>query len=151
MFLVLNTMCDNTAIYVALLRKIMPCHLIKQYKSLSINQWHLVYAPKIESRHDANFGTTNGAVGCYKDNFIWHRRRQTLHNDNARFSVYECITVKPLIKSHLSRQINYWPLRCSWRIACRRCSNYIFILDLTPSFNELGKHNCKTRRETFKC
>ena len=33
---------------------------------------------------------------------------------------------------------------------CRRCSNYIFILDLTPDFNELGNDNCKTRRETFE-
>ena len=30
----------------------------------------------------------------------------------------------------------------------RRCSNYIFILDLTPGFSGLGKDNCKTRRET---
>ena len=29
--------------------------------------------------------------------------------------------------SHLSRQLNCWSLRCSWSIACRRCSNYIFI------------------------
>ena len=35
-------------------------------------------------------------------------------------------------------------------ITCRRCSNYIFILDLTPGFNELGKDNCKTRQETFE-
>ena len=40
--------------------------------------------------------------------------------------------------------------RCSWSIACRRCSNYIFILDLTPSFNGLGKDNYKMRRETCK-
>ena len=33
----------------------------------------------------------------------------------------------------------------------RRCSNYIFILDLTPGFNELGKDNYNRRRETFKC
>ena len=33
---------------------------------------------------------------------------------------------------------------------CRHCSNYIFILDLTPDFIGLGKDNCKTRRETFK-
>ena len=39
----------------------------------------------------------------------------------------------------------------SGSIACRRCSNYIFILDLTPSFNGLGKDNRKTRRETFEC
>ena len=32
----------------------------------------------------------------------------------------------------------------------RRCSNYIFILDLTPGFNGLGKGNCKTRRESFE-
>ena len=43
-----------------------------------------------------------------------------------------------------------WSLRCSWSIACRRCSNYIFILNLTPGFNKLHKDNCKTRRETFK-
>ena len=40
--------------------------------------------------------------------------------------------------------------RCSWSIACRRCSNYIFILDLTPGFNGLGKDNCKMRQQTFK-
>ena len=44
---------------------------------------------------------------------------------------------------------------CKWRqisniSACRRCSNYIFILDLTPGTKGLGKDNCKTRREVFK-
>ena len=34
--------------------------------------------------------------------------------------------------------------------ACRRCSNYIFILDLTPGFNGLRKDNCKARREWVK-
>ena len=34
--------------------------------------------------------------------------------------------------------------------ACRRCSNYIFILDLTHDFIGLGKDNCSTRREKFK-
>ena len=53
-------------------------------------------------------------------------------------------------KSHLCGQVNCWSLRCSWSIACRRCSNYIFILDLTHGFNWLGKDNCKIRRETFK-
>ena len=54
-------------------------------------------------------------------------------------------------KSHLSRQRNCWSLRHSWSITCRRCSNYIFILDLTPGFNGLGINNCKMRRETLKC
>ena len=53
-------------------------------------------------------------------------------------------------KSHFSRQLNCWSLRCSWSIACRRCSNYIFILNLTSGFNGLSKDNYKTRRETFK-
>ena len=48
------------------------------------------------------------------------------------------------------RQLNCWSLRCSWSIACRHCSNYIFILNLTPGFNGLLKDNCKKRRESFK-
>ena len=31
-------------------------------------------------------------------------------------------------------------------IACRRCSNYIFIPDLTPGFNKLRKGNSKKRQ-----
>ena len=46
-------------------------------------------------------------------------------------------------------QKDCWSLRCSLSIACRRCSNYIFILDLTHGFNVLGKDHCKTRRETL--
>ena len=50
-----------------------------------------------------------------------------------------------------NRQFNgYFRLRCSWSIACRRCSNYIFIVDLTPGFSWLDKDNCETRREIFK-
>ena len=52
------------------------------------------------------------------------------------------------VQSDLCRQLAYWSLRFSWSSACR--SNYVFILDFTPGFNELGKDNCKTRRETFK-
>ena len=46
-------------------------------------------------------------------------------------------------RAHLSRQLTCWSLRCSWSIACRRCSNYIFILDLTPGFNGCGEDRCK--------
>ena len=45
---------------------------------------------------------------------------------------------------------HFWSLRCSWSIACRRCSNYIFILDLTHGFSGLGKDDCKTGREKSK-
>ena len=37
-----------------------------------------------------------------------------------------------------------------WSIACRRCSNYIFILNLTPGFNGLSEDNCMKIQETFK-
>ena len=53
-------------------------------------------------------------------------------------------------KTHFSRQSNCWSFRCSWSIACRHCSNYIFILNLTPDFNGLGKDSYKMRREAFK-
>ena len=51
--------------------------------------------------------------------------------------------------SHLNKRWNCWSLRCSWSIACRCCSNYIFILDLTLFFNGLDKDNCETRWERF--
>ena len=40
---------------------------------------------------------------------------------------------------HFSRKVNCWSLRCSWSIACRRCSNYIFILHLTLGFKILRR------------
>ena len=52
-------------------------------------------------------------------------------------------------KSRLIGQYDCWSLRCSWNIACRCCSSYIFILDLAPGFNGLGKDNCKTKRLSF--
>ena len=55
-----------------------------------------------------------------------------------------------LYKAHLSRQLNCWSLGCSWSIPCRRCSNYIFILNLTPGFNGLGKDNYKMTWKAFK-
>ena len=54
------------------------------------------------------------------------------------------------IRRTLLCEWNCWSLRCSWSIACRRCYNYIFILDLIPGFNGLDKDNCKTGQETFK-
>ena len=46
--------------------------------------------------------------------------------------------------------LNCWSLRCSWSIACRRCSNYIVLLHWTLGFNILRKDNFKLRRETLK-
>ena len=55
-----------------------------------------------------------------------------------------------IYKSHCSRQLNCWSLRCSWSIAYRHCSNYIFILHLILGSNILHKSNYKSRREIFK-
>ena len=44
----------------------------------------------------------------------------------------------------------FWSLRCSSSIACRRCPNYIFFLDLIPGFNGLDKYHCMARWETLK-
>ena len=52
------------------------------------------------------------------------------------------------LQTHLSSKITLLMTQM-WSIACRRCSNYIFILNLTPDFNRLGQNNWKTRRETF--
>ena len=69
----------------------------------------------------------------------WHTHRHTdAGNDNTR-------------RPNLASGKNCWSLRCSWSIACRRCFNYIFILNLTHAFSGLGRDNCKTRRETSKC
>ena len=35
-------------------------------------------------------------------------------------------------------------------VSYRRCSNCIFILDLTSGFNGLGTDNCRIRQDTFK-
>ena len=85
-----------------------------------------------------------GFLYWYDDIFV--------QNQDPVFCI-ECMlsyTVKSLIKVAPLWAINCWSLRCSWSIACRRCSNYIFILNLTHGFNRLGEDNCKTRGETFK-
>ena len=53
-------------------------------------------------------------------------------------------------KTHFSRQLNRWSLRCSWSIACWRCSNYIFILHLTFGFNILRQLQAETRNIKFR-
>ena len=46
-----------------------------------------------------------------------------------------------------SKQVSRVSLVC---LEKKRCSNYIFILNLTPGFNGLGKDKYKLRREAFK-
>ena len=50
---------------------------------------------------------------------------------------------------YLKRKCIIKYIKCR-RKASRRCSSYIFIFDLTPGFNGLGKHNSHTTRVTFR-
>ena len=81
--------------------------------------------------------------------FIWPRIRATVRRLTHCQANQRRIYRKVSNITHFNRQWNCWSLRCSWSMACRRCSNYIFILNLTPGFIGLGKDNRKTRRETF--
>ena len=47
-------------------------------------------------------------------------------------------------KTHFSRQWNCWSVRCSWS-----CSNYIFIIDLTPDFNRLARTTARRDKENL--
>ena len=51
--------------------------------------------------------------------------------------------VKYLKTSYISRTLVGYKIVDN--SACRRCSNYIFILNLTPGFNGFGKDHCKRR------
>ena len=51
---------------------------------------------------------------------------------------------------HPNRQYICQSLRCSWSIACRRCSNYIFILNLTAGFKGFRKDSRKAVQGSFK-
>ena len=87
-------------------------------------------------KYKINWHNKYHACWCKEPGHLWAKYSSTVKYNNN--------------KSHTSRQYNCWWLRCSLSIACRRCSNYIFILYLRPDFNRLGKDKCKTRRESFK-
>ena len=65
---------------------------------------------------------------------------------NANFCRY--VRSKLQYKSHLCniKFVDHSDVVGAWR----RCSNYIFIIDLTPGFNGLDKDNYKSRQHTFK-
>ena len=58
-----------------------------------------------------------------------------------KYRIVECIASSASqYESYRDQVYRYTP--------SQRCSNYIFILNLTPGFNGLGKDNCKTRWES---
>ena len=104
-------------------------------------------------------GSVLSVSPCYTQQVIHENIRIMLYFSHAKHTLIS-ITCWSLVsgdilstiwyKWHPTRQLNCWSLRRSWSTTCRHCSNYIFILDLTPGFNGLGKDNCMTRQETFK-
>ena len=83
--------------------------------------------------------------------FLSHGNNCILFKLNMYINPYPSSTYRQFSNiRHFSSQLNFCSLRCSWSIACRHCSNYIFILNLTPGFNGLVKDNYKMRRQTFK-
>ena len=54
-------------------------------------------------------------------------------------------------KTHLCRQQNCWSLRCIWSsITCRRCSNNIFIPDLTHGLHGFGLRQLQDETRKIK-
>ena len=65
-------------------------------------------------------------------------------NTSCEFIMNDCITTT---KPSTTKPCAYF---LGYTVACLRCSNYIFILNLTPGFNGLSEDNCKRIQETFK-
>ena len=80
-----------------------------------------------------------------------HKSKKIKENSNTvrHLIMGQIITTQNLVAIKEVRHAGQ-SLKCSWSTVCRRCSNYIFILDLTRGFNPLGKDNCKTGLEIFK-
>ena len=117
------------------LRNKLQWNLRSEFCTFSLRKRHLIM-PSAEWRpfcHGLNALKSLMFIGPHYNGTWLHYYRLT---SNIR-----CIIV--------NSQCDCWSIRCSWSIACRHCSNYIFILDLKPSFNGLGKAN-KARWETFQ-
>ena len=97
----------------------------------------------------------------------WLREQQRSHylrypncaSPEAIFPIYLCFAFTP--EKNPDMGYGPHPMMTSsngniFRVTGHLCgeftgpSNYIFIMDLTSGFNELGKDICKTRRETFQ-
>ena len=63
----------------------------------------------------------------------------SLHLESTLPLIYSTIRSDNTYRQTSNISYTCWSLRCSRSIACRRCSNYFFIIDLTPDFNGLGK------------
>ena len=122
--------------------------IICTQSTLDFNCYVVLYATPLPTlhhtdmlRHMASWSTQH-LSGCAEGRTVLVEIR------NSCKRVCACIV---LYYSHPLMWWNCRSLRCSWSIACRRCSNYIFILDLISDFKGFGKDRHKTLRESFKC
>ena len=102
------------------------CH----WASLTTLQW----------RHNEGNGVSNHRRFDCLLNFLFRRRSKKTSR----------LRVTGLCEGNLMVTTGFLPQDHSDLFGPSPTPNYIFILDLTPSFNGLGKDNCKKRRETFK-
>ena len=72
--------------------------------------------------------------------YAWFYRHSTIIFSSEFISEFSLIYVSYRKTSNISRTL----------VGNKIVDNYIFILNLTPGFNGLGRYNCKARQETFK-
>ena len=111
-------------------------NLIAYQSALILETWRYV-KPDQSVDELINIWTNDGLVN-------WHICHSTW---NVQWDIPWNLWYKGSLVGFKCLQGSSW---CSWSIAYQHCSNYIFILDLTPRINGLGEDNCKARRETFK-
>ena len=90
-------------------------------------------------RHKAELMSGDNKWYHNKEELIWPNQDRTRITYRRTGNIRRTLVDNRIVRS----------LRCSWNIACRRYSTYIFNPDLTPGSNWLAKDNCKTRRKTL--
>ena len=107
------------------------------------------------SRHKLSEGISRlyndwKVIICKQGSILWYRcknREQYMNNDQAIYFYSEKdICIRKLLCFDVVWYCSTLPIS-----ACRRCSIYIFILDLTSGFKGFGNDSRKTSREFFKC
>ena len=109
---------------------VIMCATASQITSLTI-VYSIVYSDADQRKHQSSASLV----------FVWGIHRGLVNSPHKWPVTRKMFPFDDVIMSVLSY---------SWSIACQHCSNYIFILDLVPVFNGLGKDNCKMRQDKFK-
>ena len=105
---------------------------------------------------ETEYASVNWAI-ISLDNDVSPRRQVILLTNASILLIWVFVTnfneTMLAIKTFSLRKMHFkMPSSKLWLVglACRRCSNYIFILNLTPAFNGRSEDNCKRIQETSK-